>query len=229
MTFKTLVNFRDLGQYKTKDGHQIVSKRIIDFRSEKEITEKPDDTIPHTQYYNIDMFKGDEFAAPALAQIEKERGTLSADERMMLVYEHLILSSVSQKGFQEFINLVAHNEEGSLIWHCFAGKDRTGIAAFLLLYLLGASEETIYDDYLQTNELRKNANTAILSALQAEGANQQKIEDTETMLTVKKEYLDYAIDLIKENYGTIDNYIENVLEISPKTQQKLREMYLLNS
>jgi len=254
MTFKTLVNFRDLGEYKTEDGRHIATgrllrsgelydlpagdiellrhtynlKEIVDFRSAEEVSEKPDDYVHDTQYNNIDMFKGDEHEAPALARIERGRGTLSADQRMMLVYEHLVLSSVSQKGFKAFFDVVSNTEEGSVLWHCFAGKDRTGVASALLLHVLGASSATIYDDYMRTIEQRKEANALILANLKAEGADAQKLDDTYTMLNVKKEYLDYAFKLINEHYENIDYYLVHVLGISGKQQQQIRSMYLID-
>jgi len=252
MTFKTLVNFRDLGGYTMTDGRTIIPhrllrsgelfdlapediallsdtydlKEIIDFRSEDEITKKPDDTIPHAQYNNIDMFKGDEHEAPALAQIERERGTLTADQRMMLVYEHLILSTVSQKGFKTFFDIISNTQEGSVLWHCFAGKDRTGVSAALLLHILGASEETIYDDYMRTVPQRKAANDAIIANLKAEGADDKKIEDSYIMLNVKEAYLDYAYKLINEHYQNTDHFLEHIVGVSPAQQEQIRAMYL---
>jgi len=254
MSFKTLVNFRDLSEYTMKDGKKIAPhrllrsgelcqlcendvqlltdtyqlKEIVDFRSEKEVIEKPDDTITNATYHNIDMFKGDEHEAPALAEIKKNRDTLSADERMLLVYEHLILSPISQKGFKQFFDLVLKTTQGAIVWHCFAGKDRTGIAAALLLHVLGASEETIYEDYLKTIEGRKAANDKILSKMKSEGADEQQLEDSHVMLTVRKGYLDYALQLINERFENVDHYIEHVIGVSAEEQAQLRHMYLIN-
>jgi Protein tyrosine/serine phosphatase len=253
MSFDTLVNFRDLGDYKVQDGRQIVAKKllrsgelyalsahdinllvneyhlseIIDFRSEKETSSRPDDAIENAIYNNIDMFKGDSEDAPALEEIEKENANRTADERMFFAYEHLIVSPVSQKGFRKFFDILLNNKNGASLWHCFAGKDRTGIAGALVLYLLGASKETIHEDYLRTNASRKAANDALLADMKAKGASEKQLADTETMMYVKIEYLDYAVQVINERFGSIDAYITDVLGISDAERTAFQEMYLV--
>lgn len=252
MTFNTLVNFRDLGDYKTSSGQRIISKKllrsgelvelskndiqllidtyhltqIVDFRSEKETKKSPDDKIEHATYTNIDLFKGDEKDAPALEQIEKKKTKFSADERMFYVYKHLITSPNAHRGFHKFIQILLDNKTGSTIWHCFAGKDRTGLASALVLYLLGASKETIYEDYLLTNKARKAKNEEIIASLKANGGTDKKINDTLIMLNVKREYLDYAVKIIIDEYHNLDHYIHDVLKISQADKAQLQTQYL---
>ena len=59
-----------------------------------------------------------------------------------------------KKVYCEFINTIA-NGEIPLVFHCFAGKDRTGYGALLFLSIMGVKKETIIDDYLLTNQFYK--------------------------------------------------------------------------
>jgi len=250
----SIVNFRDLGRYKTQDGRRITPNRllrsgelynlsptdiallsdthnvrhIIDFRSAAEIQKGPDATISNTQYHHIEMLGDYGQTSPALALLQKMSKHVTAHNLMMSLYEHLILSRIAQAGFRQFLNIVIDNTEGSIIWHCYAGKDRTGLSAFFVLHLLGASETTIYDDYLLTNVLRKNANDIILAGLAANGADEHELAFAQTLLTVDKDYLDHAIALINTHYGSIDNYLEHVLGISATQKAQLQSMYLLD-
>jgi protein-tyrosine phosphatase len=55
--------------------------------------------------------------------------------------------------------------DGAVLFHCHAGKDRTGILAQLLLLLAGVSEQDVYDDYMITNERLADRNAQILAAI----------------------------------------------------------------
>lgn len=253
MSFDTLVNFRDLGDYKVADGRQIAPRKllrsgelsdlsahdidllvdtyklrqIVDFRSMGEVEKRPDVDVPHATYHHIDMFKGDGDDAPALENMKGMNEAATADERMMFAYKHLIVSPVAQRGFRQFFDIMLNNAEGSTIWHCFAGKDRTGLAGALVLHLLGADQATILEDYLRTNESRKKANDKILAEMRANDASKAQLADTLVMLTVKQAYLDYALQVIHEEYQTLDNYVGNILGITEAEIEKFRALYLV--
>ena len=90
-----------------------------------------------------------------------------------------------------------------MIFHCTAGKDRTGIAAALILSALNVDIQDIVEDYLLSNIfLQKKYESYI--------ANDPKLE---TLFTVKSSYLQYAINTIVEQYGSIKQYLEEVLNV----------------
>src|SRR5262249_45387779 len=64
-----------------------------------------------------------------------------------------------------FDELLVLNTDSALVFHCTAGKDRTGIAAALILYALGVDENTIMDDYLATNYYRAHENEKMIGAM----------------------------------------------------------------
>lgn len=83
---------------------------------------------------------------------------------MLNLYENLALDSVACQGYNQFIKLLLVPNQ-PLIFHCFAGKDRTGVGAALFLKLLSVSDDQIMMNYLQTNQMRTVENKQILEKL----------------------------------------------------------------
>lgn len=80
------------------------------------------------------------------------RGEPVAALRMREVYRSMVLSPQTSRCIADIICLLANEPEGAVLWHCAAGKDRTGVIAAVLLRLLGVSDVEIFKDYLYTNE-----------------------------------------------------------------------------
>jgi protein-tyrosine phosphatase len=66
-------------------------------------------------------------------------------------HEHLVIVTEFSNGWQSFFKLLAEREVYPLVFHCSAGRDRTGVGAVMLLELLGVSRELIVADFLESN------------------------------------------------------------------------------
>lgn len=66
-------------------------------------------------------------------------------------HEHLVIVTEFRQGWQSFFKLLAERDVYPLVFHCSAGRDRTGVGAVLLLELLGVSRELIVADFLESN------------------------------------------------------------------------------
>jgi protein-tyrosine phosphatase len=66
-------------------------------------------------------------------------------------HEHLVIVTEFRDGWQSFFKLLAERDVYPLVFHCSAGRDRTGVGALMLLELLGVSRERIVDDFLESN------------------------------------------------------------------------------
>ena len=75
------------------------------------------------------------------------------------MYERMLFGN---KAFKELFRALEAGET-PILFHCSAGKDRTGVAAMLILLALGASDETICADYERTNLCRKAEIDAVLA------------------------------------------------------------------
>ncbi|EOI01640.1 hypothetical protein UAY_01048 [Enterococcus moraviensis ATCC BAA-383] len=247
-----ITNFRDLGGIKNKEGKRVKEKkllrsghlvkldpktqatlveefnltRIIDFRRDFEINESPDTPIEDVEYVNLDLLGKMNAKNSSLADFAKLKSIEAVDNHMLGVYEDLILNPGAQEGFTEFMAYILANKEGATIFHCFAGKDRTGYASALLLLLLDVEKEEIYKDFLITNTERKQANDALVQQFREQGFNEEQLKSLATALYVKEEYLSHAFDLIEKNFGSAEIYAAKCLNFDQQKLMQLRSTYL---
>lgn len=246
------VNFRDLGGLKGKDGRRIRPfsilrsgelvklseedreiltkeyqlKTIADLRGEKEYSVNPDDGIPGTVYHNIDILKKIHETGADLGSLEAVRDACGAKFHMNGLYEQMVLNDGAQRGFRELLELLLEQKEGAFLFHCFAGKDRTGLAAAIILTILGVRKEDIFEDYLRTNELRREENLKLLGKMKEQGLSEEQCGVVEIALTVSAEYLETAYRAAKEQYGSFMEYIKQALKVTKEEEEELQRRYL---
>lgn len=248
-----ITNFRDLGGIKNREGKQVKPRkllrsgqlvdldqetqttlvdtfnltRIIDFRRSFEIDESPDTPLENVEYVNLDLLGKMNAKSSSLADFAKLKSIEAVDQHMLGVYEDLILNPGAQEGFKEFLDYILENKDGATIFHCFAGKDRTGYASALLLLLLDVEKEAIYEDFLITNSERKQANDALLQQFREQGFDAAQLESLATALYVKEDYLDHAFHLIEKKFGTAEKYAAEYLNFDSEKLAELKAMYLV--
>jgi len=236
------VNFRDLGGYTTKDGHHIKWGKIyrsadmskltdqdlttlaerkiaydVDLRGTQESKQAPDRMNPNTDY----------ILCPAGSDnvgnmMQSFKGKTHGDSIMVDYYSNTTYLADRYKPF--FGKLLAMPEDKSLVFHCTAGKDRTGIGAALLLYSLGVPYETIMKDYEASNYYRAAENEKMAKQMvQFLKVNEAVAKD---VVAVKKEYLDATFTAIKKQYGSIDNYLKTQVGLTNKDIKELKAKFL---
>ena len=104
------------------------------------------------------------------------------------------------------------------------GKDRAGIAAALILHVLGVPEYTIEEDYLASNKYIDPKKTISISVPLPETLQ----EAMTALFSANNAYLNYAFDYIRETYGSIDNYLEKKARVSKGKIIILRKLMLYN-
>lgn len=150
-----------------------------------------------------------------------------AHEAMVRSYASMPWRPVLVGSYRLMLRALAEREGASLL-HCFAGKDRTGIAAALVHHLLGVHPDDAMADYLLTNtasDIDRRVATAA-RRIASMGADRD-LEVVRTLLSVQPEYLDSARAAIVERHGSIDTYLEEVLEVTPERRRALRDRLLV--
>jgi len=228
-------NFRDLGGLKNKDGKYVKWGKIfrsddlhnltdgdlsylsgiplisiVDFRSEKEMEAAPDKNPASVKKnYPFSISPGNLMAAVNFDDFSTEQ----MDSAMMNMNELLVSDPECVSKYKQFFELLQDENSVPLMFHCSAGKDRTGMAAALVLFALGVDEETILEDYLSSNIYLSGKYANYI----AENPN------LKPLFEVKPEFLMAGINKIKKDYETPENYLEKVLGVDI---QKMKQMYL---
>ncbi len=145
-----------------------------------------------------------------------------ARERMLAVYRRMPVNPAMIWIFREYFRALDENEGGSLV-HCFAGKDRTGIAASLLLHALGVHRDDIMAEFLLTNDAPTRAILERQSLPRME-AHYGAIdpEALHNLMGVLPEYFDTYVAEVTRDHGTLDAYLATILGVDEDRKQRLR-------
>ncbi|WP_376700428.1 tyrosine-protein phosphatase [Listeria booriae] len=242
-------NFRDLGGYVNTAGKTVRWGKLYRSSLLTNITEKDKDTLEKLGVSWIcDLRSTSEIAAkptPALAHIknrhipigtaknestESQKIDIPDDHR---VYEPLMGESYrvfvqSKDGFREIFNDIIEKEEVPFLFHCTAGKDRTGVLGALLLKLLDVPENTILADYELTNQYADNILGEMQGLVNAFSNSDKKIdlENFRPMAEARPAYLEIAFDEMQKEYGSVDAYLEKGIGITPSEKAKFQTMML---
>ncbi len=238
------VNFRDIGGYPTKDGKHVQLGRIYRSAALNNLTAGDWRQIEGLKVSRIADFRGpyEVKSAPdkepaTITRLSLPAGSESiGDSTYMKTFLKDVSSGNGLTGFYAntapfqarykplFDELISLNKDSALLFHCTAGKDRTGIAAALVLYALGVDEETIMNDYLATNYYRAADNEKMI-ALFAK-AYRLPDEQARDVMAAKKEYLKATFEAIIAKYGSVDAFLEKEMALDKAKRAKLKRLYL---
>lgn len=239
LPIKSAYNFRDLGGYLGK-GNKSVKWRnllrasdfneladddalylaslpvvtVVDFRSNAEFVKTPDRVIPSVKnVYNLSIDAGD--LVPKLMTLvynqsidDDERFSLALD-LMFEMYRKLVTEYNSV--YRRFFEILQRGDAQPLLFHCSAGKDRTGVASALLLSSLGVDRDVIYDDYMMTNQ-----------TLQGKYDHLDYLGRISLLFkSVRQDFLDTAFYEIEKRHGSVAAYLTKELSVDMDKMQKL--------
>ena len=109
-----------------------------------------------------------------------------------------------------------------VVWHCSAGKDRTGFAAAILLRILGAPRDVVMQDYMASREHALEARKSQLLLLRV-FKGEEAADKLAIMMGVEEAWLHAAFEEIDAQWGSFDNYVRQGLELSRADIQRLRQ------
>ena len=231
-------NFRDLGGYAGHMGRPVKWRKI--FRSDHLANLSPED-LQQIQSLGVKRsfdFRGvQESQAQSYDWPDLQRHSLSIEPTVVqrLQAQHLTGKPLTaadaldamQTTYRDFVrvdsrrfaelfeNLLDHADP--LLFHCTAGKDRTGLAAALVLYALDVSESDIWHDYLLTNQLYKRD-------ARLEGQGHPHV--MKVLWQVQPEFLHAAFDEIDTQHGGMRDYLHGAIGLSPQEVTELQRLLL---
>ena len=212
-------------------------KRIFDFRSIPEASLQPDRPIPGAEYLSLPTLdtsaekeSGEAIPEETWLDLSKHIVRLSFmkmfQEKARELYPSLVLSEFSQLQYASFMNLLLDTEEGAVLWHCSQGKDRTGMGAALILGALGADRATIIQDFDRSNDCYRPLVEKLCADVRAAGGAEEEEEVVRAFMGVSVKNFNHALDLIDANWGSIQGYLEEAMEIGYEDCLRLQERYL---
>lgn len=246
-------NFRDMGGYATHDRRTVRHRRlfrsgglsdltstdlehlgtlgielICDIRSqhEKELfpSKWPSASPAQTLHFDIsaDMRAANDSLRDILLTDPTERGA-----HAMMLHTYSVFPAAFAGNLHLLFDHLLENDGGVVI-HCTAGKDRTGFLCAMLLSALGVPTEVIYEDfllsakYLDMQQLAISV-TPIMAAMLREEPDPRIIN---AINGVVPEYLDSAFAALKTSFGSVDAYLEKAGGLTAEKRSRLQNRLL---
>lgn len=188
--------------------------RIHDLRSDQEIEAHPDAEVPGAVWHHVEV------TGIPMEMISGLEDSDAAVRVMCDVYEAFVRAPAARASYAELLTDLATGPLPQL-FHCTAGKDRTGWAAALLLEIAGVDRATILADYLLTNTV-SSATRAKYLALIGHHLGTDKVAVYEPTMVVEPAYLQTAYDAIDEDFGSVDDYLRDGLGLGDEVVAQLR-------
>ena len=205
-------------------------KNVFDLRTHEEVRARPDEIPPGVNYHALDVL-AEKALDPAqflavLLQPERanvELGDGKVEAVLKQVYREFVFLPSAKQAYGEMFASLARPDQLPALFHCTAGKDRTGWAAAALLTLLGVPRETVMADFLRSNDHVIPLYQKEIDAFVAAGGERSILL---ALAGVKPEYLDASFDEVEQRHGTIEGYFADALGIDSAFQETMRELYL---
>lgn len=233
---KSAKNYRDIGNIRLKDGTILPTgkyyrgktlykvknkdlkiltekyhiKTIIDLRTDKELKEKPNPEIPGVTILHLPIFDAEK-AGVSRDKKSVSLASLKISPEMVDVYKTMADDECTDN-IKTILETILSLEEDQLpvLFHCSAGKDRTGVISALLLKYFGADDEAIYEDYLYTNKDGFILHRFLCIAFAIVFFNIRLAKKLSRVFKADKKYLDSFFGVISEKFGSVENFVKTL-------------------
>jgi protein-tyrosine phosphatase len=187
---------------------------VYDLRDQHEIDAHPDVEVPGAVWHHLEVL-GIPMDAVRVLETRSQ-----AVEVMRDVYRQFAEAARARAAFGALLTRIAETD-GPQLFHCTAGKDRTGWASVLLLHLAGVADEAIREDYLLTNTFSSGTREKYLGLVR-EHLGADKVDVYDSVMVADEDYLQTAYDAVTTMFGDLDDYLRDGLGVSPATLERLR-------
>lgn len=245
-------NFRDYGGYSTADGTRVKRgllyrsgqhvgateedlaaiaaldiRTVVDLRGTSERERNPCRRVEGWSG-EVVFFEGETSSSPPHEDIGAGTPTASyARGRMMAVYTRMPRNPAMIEMFGRYFRALDEREGASLV-HCFAGKDRTGVAAMLVLHVLGVDRDSQMAEFLRTNQaptlgvLRQQS----VPTIEARIGRRLDEDAVRALLEVHEDYLATYWAEIEREHGSLDSFLAGPLGVDAAMRERLRDKFL---
>jgi protein-tyrosine phosphatase len=237
-------NFRDLGGYRTADGqsvkwrtifrsghmssitgddiaqlHALGIDTICDFRANGERKERP--TLWHEESPTELWARDHEGSLGSLTGLMARPDVRDGETHQTMLDIYRNFPREQAENYREMFKRIAQGRV-PLVFNCSAGKDRTGLAAALLLSLLGVPRDVIEADYLLTNDVMEGLAAFLAASPKYKDFITLRREKSLPLLRAESEYLEASFAVIEKEYGSVETYLSEALGITADEQKAIR-------
>ncbi len=229
-------NFRDLGGYATAQGRKVKHGAVFRSAHLGTLTDLDRTALARLSVRTIVDLRGVEEAAETPHRVdgvgcrivgahiepgvgEKIRGAVadgSANPHLMMQFltdHYRDYPRRCAPGFRTLFGTLTDGTHRPLVFHCTAGKDRTGFASALLLTLLGVPWETVMEDYLRTNDLWTG---------HVGRYPELDIDTRAAIVEARTPYLEAAFEVVRADYGSPEAFADKALGLDRAGVERLR-------
>lgn len=241
---RNVLNFRDLGGYPAADGRRVqwgklyrsadLSRMdgkdlryarslgiawICDLRTSEEARRYPSPRIESEVNELLSFMASADPGELAAAASGMTVNMLADMNRQMVGYTKLAA---------RFMRRLLDQQGASILFHCAAGKDRTGFVSWLILQALGVDRKYILSDYTLTNRFAERLKGGMDEGDPVWAKTMERLpEDVRTaLLEAKPSYLQAAFDELDRKYGNFETYWTSGLGLTAEELRQLRDQYL---
>lgn len=231
-------NFRDLGGYPGHGGRVVRWRRLFRADHLAGLTDADRDTLAALGLARAFDFRGEAeraatpYTLPGVVQhpLSIEPSVVQRMQDMVAAGSRLtaeVTAALMRELYRALINDQAHRfaelfaqllqADAPVVFHCTAGKDRTGVAAALILLALGVPRDVVVQDYLLTNQVFRHP----------PAAGSDTPDDVLAVLwRVETGFLDAALQAVDADQGGIDAYLRRRLGLSDAALEALAARFL---
>jgi len=224
-------NFRDIGGIETSDGHTVKSglifrsgdlstlsekdirileemglATIIDFRSPREIDECPDKRISTVK--EIIHLPIHDSARDLAEKYFENEDAIGLENLLIGDYRRMVKGYICE--FRKFFQILSFTHDLPLVFHCTAGKDRTGLASVFFLSALGVGFSEIWKNYIDSNLYAQSTTDRIIREITDQGKNGEILRP---LFEVRERYLKAALEQIDISYHGMEAFLKTTLNV----------------
>jgi len=226
--FESAPNFRDLGGYRTHDGRTVAWRRlfrsaalhkmtdreiarlkreigpraVIDLRRPRDTEKNPEPLLLEeigARYYSLP------FRPDSPSYLDDEAKAHPNATNLGGIYLYRISEPPFGNRLVDALELIAERDNHPLVFHCTAGKDRTGVLAAMVLAAMGIVDEDVVEDYALSDPLMKD----IRDRMNRDPDTAQAVKDLPDLhWEASAESMTAFLSLLRREYGSVDGYLK---------------------
>lgn len=171
-------------------------------------------SLPEHAYRNLPAYLAEHASEPKVKEVAHR------------MYLDMVTNEYTQLQYAAFLQMLVEAPDGAVYWHCSQGKDRTGLGSAFILAALGADRDLIIRDFDISNEYYRKEVEEFSKKILEKGWGEEEVKVVRTFIGANTEYFVETLDFIEKEYGSLINYVTQVLLLGEEDIAILKNKFL---